>query len=259
MVRLKCEIAYDGTDFCGWQIQQNERTVQGVVEEALARIHKKSVRVTASGRTDAGVHAVRQVIHFDSDLAIPEEGWKKALNTLLPNDVVIRSVHYVHDDFHARFDVVKKEYRYRVLIAPEPDVFRRRYTYHVPFDLDVASMCEAADNLVGKHDFSSFCAAGSDVENKVRKLETVDITENEDELMFRLVSNGFLYQMVRIIVGTLLEVGRGKLSPHDIIRILNEKDRTEAGPTVPGRGLTLWKVVYDTRGKMSEVGGQNES
>lgn len=248
MARLKCEIAYDGTDFSGWQIQPNGRTVQGVVEAALARIHKGCpVRVTASGRTDAGVHAKGQVIHFDSRFTIPEEGWKQALNTLLPDDIVVHSIRYVHDDFHARFDVVKKEYRYRVLLTSEPDVFRHRYTYHVPFDLDVAHMNEAAKMLVGSHDFSSFCAAGSAVKSKVRELKTVDIIENEDELVFRLVGNGFLYQMVRIIVGTLLEVGCGKRLPQDITRILNEKDRNEAGPTAPGHGLTLWKVVYDSR------------
>ncbi|HET7522263.1 MAG TPA: tRNA pseudouridine(38-40) synthase TruA [Bacillales bacterium] len=245
MVRLKCTIAYDGTGFSGYQIQPKGRTVQGVIEQALARIHKgRAVRVTASGRTDAGVHARGQVLHFDSELDIPEDGWKKALNSALPPDIAVRGVEYVSSLFHARFDAVTKEYRYRVRHSKDPDVFRRRYTYHYPRHLETARIKEAAGALVGTHDFSSFCGAGSEVQNKERTLETVDIFLDNDELIFRLVGNGFLYQMVRIIVGTLLEVGNGRRPPETIRPILQARDRGKAGPTAPGHGLFLWQVTY---------------
>ncbi|HEX7064911.1 MAG TPA: tRNA pseudouridine(38-40) synthase TruA [Bacillales bacterium] len=248
MWRLKCEVAYDGTEFSGWQIQPNGRTVQGVIEAALQNMHKgRQVRVSASGRTDAGVHARGQIFHFDSELNIPEEGWLKALNALLPGDTVIQKVQKVDSAFHARFDVVKKEYRYRVLYTRDIDIFRQRYTHHIPYELNQAGMAEAAEVLVGEHDFSSFCAANTDVKNKIRTLENLNIIHKGDEIVFRLVGNGFLYQMVRIIVGTLIEVGRGKRPAKDVSRILAEKDRTQAGPTAPGKGLVLWKVTYDSR------------
>ncbi|HEX6922543.1 MAG TPA: tRNA pseudouridine(38-40) synthase TruA, partial [Bacillales bacterium] len=245
----KCEIAYDGTEFSGWQVQPNGRTVQGVVEEALMRMHKgRLVRVAASGRTDAGVHARGQVFHFDSELDIPEEGWQKALNTLLPNDAIVTRVWKVDSEFHARFDVVKKEYRYRILNTQGLDVFRRNYTYHFPHRLERLRMAEAAEALAGKHDFSSFCAANSDVKSKVRTLESIKIAEQGDEIVFNLTGNGFLYQMVRIVVGTLVQVGSGKRPPEDVARILAKQDRTQAGPTAPGRGLVLWEVTYNAGG-----------
>ncbi|HEU5139029.1 MAG TPA: tRNA pseudouridine(38-40) synthase TruA [Bacillales bacterium] len=251
MSRLKCEVSYDGTEFSGWQVQPNGRTVQGVIEAALQDIHKgRQVRISASGRTDAGVHARAQIFHFDSELKIPEEGWRKALNGLLPDDVVIQKVQKVSSAFHARFDVAKKEYRYRLLPTSDFDIFRRRYIHHFPYQLDQASVCEAAKFLVGEHDFTSFCAANTDVKNKVRTLETLDIHYEGDELVFRLVGNGFLYQMVRIIVGTLIEVGRGKRSAVDVSRVLAERDRTQAGPTAPGKGLVLWEVTYDSNDGM---------
>ncbi|HET7657642.1 MAG TPA: tRNA pseudouridine(38-40) synthase TruA [Bacillales bacterium] len=243
--RLKCELAYDGTEFSGWQIQPSGRTVQGVVESALKQIHKgREVRINGSGRTDAGVHANGQVFHFDTDLSIPEGNWQKALNAVLPKDVRVKSVQRAEPDFHARFDVVTKEYRYRVLRSTEPDVFRRFYTAQIPYSLDVKAIKQAASHLVGTHDFSSFCAANTDVKNKVRTLKTLEITEQADELVFRFVGNGFLYHMVRIVVGTLLQTGNGKLTAKDVSQILEAKDRTKAGPTAPGNGLFLWQVTY---------------
>lgn len=245
MNRMKAVISYEGTQFSGYQIQPNGRTVQGVLEAALTKMHKgRHVRVAASGRTDADVHARGQVLHFDSDLQIPDEGWKKGLNANLPDDVVVLSVEKVNPAFHARFDVVKKEYRYRVLRTTEPDVFKRRYTYHHSRPIDVEALRAAAEMLVGTHDFSSFCAANTDVKHKVRTIHEIDIFEEGDEVIFRFTGSGFLYQMVRILVGTLLEVGRGERSCTEIKTILYARDRKEAGVTAPGCGLTLWKVTY---------------
>lgn len=243
--RLKCELAYDGTSYSGWQIQPNGRTVQGVVEAALKKIHKgMAVRVTASGRTDAGVHAEGQVFHFESDLSIPEDNWQRAMNATLPKDIYIKSVQAIDPAFHARFDARSKEYRYRVLRSSQPDVFLRHYTYHFPYSLDFPLMKQSAAELLGSHDFSSFCAANTDVKDKVRTLTDLELIQHDDELIFKIVGDGFLYQMVRIIVGTLLQIGNGKRKPDDLKRILEAKDRTQAGPTAPGNGLFLWKVEY---------------
>lgn len=244
-MRLKCEVAYDGTDFQGFQMQSKGRTVQAVIEAALAVIHKGSaVRVFASGRTDTGVHARSQVLHFDSDFCIPEVGWRRALNAELPDDIVVHSVQYVASNFHARYDARKKEYRYRVLRSLNPDVFRNRYTYHYPYGLQLEPMQEAITAIIGTHDFTSFCAAHTDVKNKTRTVEAAQITTLDDELVFRFVGNGFLRQMVRILVGTLVAIGNGRLQSQDMTRILAAKDRRQAPATAPGRGLTLWSVSY---------------
>jgi tRNA pseudouridine38-40 synthase len=247
MSRFKCKVAYDGTNFSGWQVQPNARTVQGVIEAALSKIHKGAlVRIAGSGRTDAQVHAKGQVFHFDSELAIPDDGWRRALTALLPEDVVISRVEQTDPDFHARFHVKEKEYRYRILRSSHLDVFRRNYTFHFPHELNVGEMRNAAAELIGTHDFSSFCASNTDVRDKVRTLNALDIEEKGDELEFRLTGNGFLYQMVRIVVGTLLEVGQGKRTAEDVAAILQEMDRTLAGKTAPGRGLFLWEIKYSS-------------
>jgi tRNA pseudouridine38-40 synthase len=246
MGKLKCTVAYDGTRFSGYQVQPEKRTVQGEIEAALARIHHGTpIRITASGRTDSGVHAHGQVIHFCSSLRIAPENWTKALNSLLPDDIYIRQTEKVEDGFHARYDVRKKEYRYRLLTRPEPDLFRRFYTTHVQRPLDLNKMNEAARLICGTHDFSCFCAAHSEVKNKVRTVYLLDIArEGEDETVIRIVGNGFLYQMVRIITGTLLDVGSGLIAPERVKTILASRDRRQASATAPARGLILWKVDY---------------
>ncbi|GMB10032.1 tRNA pseudouridine(38-40) synthase TruA [Thermolongibacillus altinsuensis] len=246
MRRIKCIIAYDGTNFAGYQIQQNKRTVQGELERALAIIHKgEAVRVYASGRTDATVHAYGQVIHFDSPLTIPEERWAKALNALLPDDIVVKEAAEVSPSFHARFSAKAKEYRYRVRTAQEPDVFLRNYVYHYPYSLNHEAIQKALTFLIGTHDFTSFCSAKTDVEDKVRTIYEANMIVEKDEVVFQLIGNGFLYNMVRIIAGTMLEVGIGKIKAEDIPHILEKKDRSLAGKTAPGHGLYLWKVYYD--------------
>lgn len=246
MGRLKCTISYDGKGFSGYQIQPNKRTVQSEIEAALKRIHKGSdIPITASGRTDAGVHANGQVIHFDSFLEINLNGWQRALNANLPDDIYVKTVEAVDPAFHARFDVKKKTYHYRVLNTVEVDVFRRSYAFHYPFQLELLQMQEAAKILVGKHDFTSFCSAKTEVEDKVRTIFKLDVLQEQDDIIFKISGNGFLYNMVRIIVGTLLEVGTGKRSLEDVSLILDKRDRTLAGKTAPPNGLYLWEVVYN--------------
>ncbi|WP_310179140.1 tRNA pseudouridine(38-40) synthase TruA [Neobacillus niacini] len=245
MQRYKCIISYDGSEFSGYQIQPNKRTVQLVLEDVLTKIHKgHSVKVAASGRTDAGVHAKGQVIHFDSPLSIPEEKWEIALNSLLPGDLAALSVEKVHDSFHARFDAVEKEYRYFLRRSTKRDPFQRKYVCQYPYLLNVDAMREAIPYLLGTHDFTSFCSAKTEVEDKIRTIESIEITADQDMIIFRFVGNGFLYNMVRILVGTMLEVGSGDRKPSDLLQVLQAKDRKLAGKTAPAHGLYLWKVFY---------------
>ena len=245
-MRVKCIVSYDGTQFSGYQVQPNKRTVQSEIEAVLTKLHKgQSMKIHASGRTDAHVHAVGQVFHFDTTLTIPSEKWPYALNSLLPNDIVILEAEYVADNFHSRFDASKKEYRYKISTQKMPDVFKRDYTYHFPYLLDVNSMKQACHYLCGTHDFTSFCVAKTEVEDKVRTIYSIEIMEDETDLIFCFKGNGFLYNMVRILMGTLLEVGQGKKTPDQIPSILKGKDRSLSGRTAPGQGLYLWKVYYD--------------
>ncbi|WP_240377761.1 tRNA pseudouridine(38-40) synthase TruA [Bacillus piscicola] len=246
MHRVKAIVSYDGTDFSGWQKQPGKRTVQDEVEKALTKVHKGGPSsVTASGRTDSSVHALAQVFHFDTGLTIPEEKWPKALNSHLPEDVQITAAAYVDEDFHARFDAVEKEYRYRVLHAKQKDIFRRRHTFFYPYPLQIEEMKKAVRFIVGTHDFSSFCAAGTDVKDMVRTVYKAEILEIEDEIHFIFRGDGFLYNMVRIMVGTLLEVGKGVKSAEAIPEIIGARKRAAAGKTAPGHGLYLWEVVYN--------------
>lgn len=247
MVKLKCTISYDGTNFFGSQIQPNKRTVQGEIERALQKMHDgKRVRIYASGRTDTGVHAKGQVIHFETPLSIPVQNWKKALNSLFPDDIYVHDIKQVTADFHAQFDAIAKEYRYFVLQNEEKDVFRRNYVFHYPYRLDLEKIERACQLFKGTHDFTSFCAAGSSVKgSKVRTLYEVRCEQKRDEFMFVLRGNGFLYNMVRIIVGVLLDVGSGRLEPEEIPKLIAAKDRTKVGKTAPANGLFLWKVIYE--------------
>ncbi|MGJ7913599.1 tRNA pseudouridine(38-40) synthase TruA [Neobacillus sp. LXY-1] len=245
MQRYKAIIAYDGTGFNGYQVQPKGRTVQGVLESVLTKMHKGiEVKVSASGRTDAGVHAKGQVIHFDSPLSIPEEKWVIALNSLLPEEISILSVERVLDSFHARFAAMGKEYRYQLNLSSERDPFLRNWAYQYPYRLKVEDMEKASRYFLGTHDFTSFCSAKSEVEDKIRTIESIEFIQDKKLLTLRFVGNGFLYNMVRILVGTLLEVGAGDRRPEEILEILEKKDRGYAGKTAPAHGLYLWKVYY---------------
>lgn len=245
MQRYKGIIAYDGTGFLGYQVQPKGRTVQAELESVLEKIHKGTpVKVVGSGRTDAGVHARGQVIHFDSPLAIPAERWPVALNSLLPEDISVLSVERVDESFHARYHAAGKEYRYQLLLSGVRDPFLRNYAYRYHFPLNLEAMREAGTYLLGTHNFTSFCAAKTEVVDKVRTIREIDFLQDGNLLTIRFVGNGFLYNMVRILVGTLLEVGSGDRKPEEIVRILEAMDRRVAGKTAPAHGLYLWEVFY---------------
>ncbi|WP_209438064.1 MULTISPECIES: tRNA pseudouridine(38-40) synthase TruA [Mesobacillus] len=246
MPRIKCIVSYDGTGFSGYQIQPGKRTVQGELERALEKLNKgMGIRVSASGRTDAGVHARGQVIHFDTTLEIEPARWQIALNSLLPDDIAVNAVEYAKPDFHARFDAVGKEYRYFLLPSKHRNPFQRNFAYQFQYELDLDAMKVAARQLLGKHDFTSFCSAKTEVEDRVRTLQEIDFFEENGLLVFRFVGDGFLYNMVRILVGTLLEVGTGRRPADSMPQLLLVKDRTLSGKTAPGQGLYLWKVFYE--------------
>lgn len=244
MRRLRCILGYDGTDFSGFQVQPGQMTIQGEIEAALNRITGEEIQIYGSGRTDAGVHARGQVIHFDTKSHIPLDKWRFVLNNQLPDAIVIRSVEEADDSFHARFDVQVKEYRYCIDNSPVADVFRHRYADHIRFPLDVEAMQLAARYLEGEHDFTSFCSAKTFVEDKVRTVYQLKVEREGDEVWVICQGNGFLYNMVRIIVGTLVEVGQGKRAPAELANILAACDRERAGKTAPAKGLTMWEVVY---------------
>ncbi|MDQ1143246.1 tRNA pseudouridine38-40 synthase [Bacillus sp. SORGH_AS 510] len=245
MQRYKCIISYDGSGFSGYQVQPNKRTVQLELEAVLAKMHKgTTIKVSGSGRTDAGVHALGQVIHFDSPLPITEERWEIALNSMLPEDISVLSVEKVAKDFHSRFGAKGKEYRYKLYLSVKRDPFQRKFAYRYSYPLNLEAMKEASKYFLGTHDFTSFCSAKTEVEDKVRTIQAIDFLLEGDQLTIRFVGNGFLYNMVRILVGTLLEVGAGDRRPEDISAILEKKDRRFAGKTAPAHGLYLWGVFY---------------
>ncbi|WP_335872193.1 tRNA pseudouridine(38-40) synthase TruA [Bacillus sp. 2205SS5-2] len=245
MQRVKCTISYDGAMFAGYQVQPGMRTVQSELEDALTKIHKgNSMKVVASGRTDAGVHAVGQVIHFDTPLDIPLDRWPVVFNSILPNEIVVSTSEFVESDFHARYSVDKKEYRYKLNIRPIPSPFTRHYAYHFPYELNLAEMQKAASFFIGMHDFTSFCSARTDVVDKIRTISAISIERTDEEILFTFTGNGFLYNMVRILTGTLIEVGQRRLHPEEMAVILAKKDRGAAGKTAPAHGLYLWKVQY---------------
>lgn len=244
MRKIAMILAYDGTDYFGFQRQKDLPSIQEKLEEALLKIHGRKVDVVGAGRTDAGVHAAGQVIHFTTPLSIPDERWPYAVNSLLPPDIRILKAYHVDDAFHARYSAIGKRYLYRIDRRPIPDVFTRRFAYHYPYPLDLDLMRTASRQLIGRHDFTSFTASGSSVVNHVRTLYEIEISEEERILSFLFRGDGFLYNMVRIMVGTLLEVGAKKRSAEEIPLLLQAKDRKKAGYTVPAYGLLLQEVLY---------------
>lgn len=247
MKRIKCVVSYDGTNFHGYQVQPNRRTVQHEIEKVLAKMHQgKFIRIYSSGRTDTGVHARAQVFHFDTELNIPTENWQKALNAQLPDDIFIHDVAYVASDFHARFSAKAKEYRYFIKKSDDMDVFHRNYRYIVKDDLDTERMKQACKVFEGTHDFTAFSSARSTVKgDKVRTLFSVRCVSEENGWSLRLRGDGFLYHMVRIIAGIIVEAGRGKVTPEQIEAMFAADTRGNVGKTLPPQGLFLWKVEYD--------------
>lgn len=245
MKRIKLTVAYDGTDYCGWQIQKNGVTVEEVLNRALSRLTGEKITVIGASRTDAGVHARGNVAVFDTDTRIPAERIAYAVNALLPEDVVVVRAEEVPAGWHPRKCVSVKTYEYRILNREFPDPVRRRDTYFVSFPLDLDRMRQAAGYLKGTHDFKSFCSAQTSVEDTVRTIYSLDVEKAGDLFTVRVRGNGFLYNMVRIIAGTLAGVGRGYFEPEEVERMLEEKDRTKAGVTAPPQGLTLVGIEYE--------------
>ncbi len=248
MVRYKAIIAYDGTNFNGFQKQPNGRTVQEEVEKILQKMaNGKEITVFGSGRTDAGVHAIGQVIHFDYPEERPLERMRFALDTQSPEDIAVRQVEIVSEEFHARYLVKEKTYQFRVDIGKPRSPFRRHYASYYPYPLDLGKIQRALPDLLGTHDFTSFCASGSSIEDKVRTIyeAKMEVNETKDELLFTFRGNGFLYKMIRILVGTLLKIGNGRLPEDSIPAIIAKKDRNAAGPTAHPEGLYLYEVKYE--------------
>ena len=244
MRNLKLTLAYDGAEFHGWQIQPNLATVQGVLQEALAKLFNHEVKVTGSGRTDAGVHAHGQVANVETVRSMDTDAVLRGSNALLPPQIRVWQVEEVAPEFHARHSAKSKTYEYHVWRQYVVSPFHCRYVYRFPYAMDAAAVDEASRCFVGTHDFTSFSAASAEVENRVRTVFETEWNRDGDEWIFRIRGSGFLQYMVRTIVGTLLYVGRAKLTARDIPRIFEARDRRLAGPCVPPGGLHLLQVDY---------------
>lgn len=243
-MNLKLTLKYDGTEYHGWQRQPNGITVQEVLEDTLEKVMKKKIVVTGCSRTDAGVHALMHVSNFNCETSIPVHKIPLVLNQFLPCDIRAVDCCEVPMDFNARYHTVEKTYRYRILNCEHNDPFLSRFVWHYPIHLDVEKMKEAAGYMVGEKDFTAFMASGSSAKTTVRNLKRVSVEKEGDLITVTATANGFLYNMVRIIVGTLVYVGNGKLSAEEVKRILEEKDRRLGGVTAPPEGLRLEEVVY---------------
>ncbi|MDH4229337.1 MAG: tRNA pseudouridine(38-40) synthase TruA [Nitrospirota bacterium] len=242
--RIRLTLQYDGGAYAGWQEQPDAVSIQSTLQGILARMEKRPVALVAAGRTDAGVHALGQVAHFDTATGYPADTFLRALNAQLPPDIAVVAADDVAGDFHARHSAQGKHYRYRVLNRPAPCPFRRRYAWYVPRELDVEAMGEGAGRLLGEHDFSSFRASGCGAAHPRRTLTRLDVSRVDDEVVFDVEGPAFLKQMVRNLVGTLMVVGRGRHSPDWVGNVLAARDRTVAGETAPAWGLTLVRVFY---------------
>lgn len=247
MTHYKLTLAYDGTKFAGYQVQPEQRTVQGVLEKALSKMAKAPVHVDGSGRTDSGVHALGQVISFDFPGNIPEPNMVMGLNSMMPLDILIKKAEIVDADFHARYSAKGKRYMYKVALGKYTDPFKRLYTGHYPYRVDPERIQVALKDLIGTHDFTSFAASGGVIKDKVRTIYDATCTYDagNHELVLEFYGNGFLYNMVRILVATSLEIGNGRRDLHDFKRLIEVRDRQQARGTAPASGLYLKEVYYD--------------
>ena len=241
---IKALVAYDGTSYQGFQRQKNGVGVQQVLERALTRVLGEPILIKAAGRTDAGVHGLGQVISFSTESPIPPENYRRALEPVLPPDIVIRTAEVAPENFHARYDAIEKTYQYKVLYAPLPDPCQRNYTWEIREPLEVEAMNQAAQLLLGTHDFSSFKNQGSQDRSPVRTLKEAHWVQDGDLYVFTITGDGFLYRMVRNIVGCLVRVGTGKWTVEDFAAGLAAKDRKQAGMAAPAQGLYLMHVKY---------------
>ena len=253
MRNIKLIVEYDGSGYCGWQVQaKGDVTIQEILQAALRKIIHEKINVIASGRTDSGVHSLGQVVNFETASKIPISKLALALNSILPDDIAVRGLQEPALDFHSRFSAKSKIYRYIIRTDSTKGVFLKEYYCHIKYPLNIRIMKSEARSLLGRHDFSSFCASNTKIKNPIRSIKRILIKkvsfepfgDNFKLLVIDIEADGFLYNMVRNIVGTLLEIGRGKFKKGSLKKILEFKNRTKAGPTAPAKGLFLLKVKY---------------
>lgn len=244
MKNYRLKISYDGTRYSGWERKMDRDTIQGRLEQVLMRMCDHEINVISAGRTDAGVHAAGMTanVHMETDMTVEEiHGY---VNRYLPDDICVMEVSQVSDRFHARYNAKSKTYIYSCYAGANKPVFNRKYVYILDYIPDINNMRRAAEYMTGEHDFASFCTNSSKKKSTVRVVDRIEIIRTGSELQFLFHGNGFLYNMVRIMVGTLLKIGKGELSPEDVNRILESRKRSEAGPTAPAQGLRLESVEY---------------
>lgn len=245
MRRIKLTVAYDGTNYHGWQFQPGSPTIEGELNKHLSELFKEEITVIGASRTDAGVHALCNIAVFDTKARIPSEKVAYALNQRLPEDIRIRKSEEVKPDFHPRKQATRKTYEYKILNEEFLNPIDRLYAHFTYVPLDEAKMQEGAKYLIGEHDFASFCASGSTAETTVRTVYDIRVERNGSMISIKVTGNGFLYNMVRIIAGTLIEVGKGRFTPEQVKDIVEAKDRTKAGPTAPAKGLLLYEYSFE--------------
>lgn len=244
MRNIKLTIEYDGSNYFGWQKQNNGKTIQGEIEKAIEKITKEKTSLTGSSRTDTGVHARGMVANFYTESRVPSERFREAINTKLPDDISIIKSEEVEEGFHARYNSQGKTYSYLIINREEKVALYKNYCLHVKDELCIDDMKKACEYFIGTHDFSAFKSSGSSVKTSVRTITGLNVEEEGNNIKVVISANGFLYNMVRIIVGTLIEVGKGKIKPESIRAIIDGKDRTLSGPCVAPNGLVLEKVFY---------------
>lgn len=244
MKRVLLTIEYDGSGFYGWQKQNGFRTVQGELESAIEKVTETPVEVFGSGRTDAGVHALGQTAHFDLSLPVPISRLADVLNNLLPPDIAVKKAEYVADDFHARFSIKSKRYQYKIYTGKVKRALRSRFEAQVDWPLDLNKMRKASKMFLGEHDFKGYCSSATVTSDFRRTIYALDIYEDSEHIFIEVEGSGFLYNMVRIIVGTLVDIGRGKLSELDALKALETGERALAGVTMPACGLYLKETKY---------------
>lgn len=245
MRNIRMILQYEGTRYQGWQKQTStDNTIQGKLENLLTRMCNESIEIHGSGRTDAGVHAMGQVANFHTNSEMTTEEMLEYINRYLPEDIAVVALSEVSPRFHSRLNACGKHYEYRIINSEIPHVFHRRYALEVPERLDVMAMERAASYLCGEHDFKSFTSAKKGKKSTVRRIDEIMITREEDIFIFSFKGSGFLHHMIRILMGTLLQVGKGERSPESIIELIEAKNREQAGPLVPAKGLTLIEVYF---------------
>ena len=245
MKRVKLIVAYDGTNYHGWQVQDNGITIEEVLNRTISELVQEDIKVIGASRTDAGVHACGNVAVFDTESRIPGDKFSFALNQRLPEDIRIQESCEVDADFHPRYADTVKTYEYNILNRRFELPSKRLYAAFCYYPMDIERMNQAAAYLVGEHDFKSFCSVGAQVQTTVRTIYAVNVTKEDDMVHIRITGNGFLYNMVRIIAGTLMQVGTGLMEPEQVKGILEARDRSKAGPTAVAKGLTLVEIRYE--------------